>query len=134
MKTLEKSILLFIVAEILLTILVLSNVLGRKLFCQKQCAFVLNSAHSTILGMHFSLFALTAFIALLFIALTVLYYQKNYNILLRASFFGAIIAIYFLYLQFFILKKFCLLCIAINTLMLVIFLESYILYADNKKS
>ncbi|MDO8460795.1 MAG: vitamin K epoxide reductase family protein, partial [Nanoarchaeota archaeon] len=46
------------------------------------------------------------------------------NIFLTASVLGALFAAYFLYIQFFILKRICISCLTIDGIMLIVFFVS----------
>jgi uncharacterized membrane protein len=83
---------------------------------QTTCYAVQTSEYEKTLGINNSYFGLVAFPILLIFTLSHLGKQKEYkkNIITAGILFGSVIAIYFLYLQAFVIKAFCRYCTAVD--------------------
>ena len=102
-----------------------------------SCSIVQNSQYGKILGVKVIWLGFFAFIILL-----LTYYQtfskKHYDksthrIYIILASFGAIFAIYFIYIQHLILKEYCSSCLVIDTSMLLIFVLSVIEFFKTKR-
>ena len=133
MRSIEKIILAFICLEILLTLTILISNFNSIDLCigGTDCNTVQNSEYGKIAGVRLSLWGFTAFISLLLIYLSVIYYERGYILYKKATLLGACISIYLIYLQLFIIKKICSSCLAIDVLMIIICAYSY--YAFQSK-
>lgn len=122
MSTLKKTIWLLILAEILLAAYQVYLDYTNSNFCLfgTGCQEVKSSIYGSILGIKVSIIGLAAFSALLAIFIFMDYYPHIPKLFLASNILGAIMALYFLYIQFFVLKAVCSFCLFSDTLMLVI--------------
>ncbi|MFH1503575.1 MAG: vitamin K epoxide reductase family protein [Candidatus Diapherotrites archaeon] len=83
---------------------------------QTTCYAVQTSEYEKTLGINNSYFGLIAFPILLILALSYIKNPRKYKrkIIIVGILFGSIIALYFLYLQFFALKALCKYCVAVD--------------------
>jgi uncharacterized membrane protein len=83
---------------------------------QTTCYVVQTSEYEKTLGINNSYFGLVAFPILLVFAFSYLGKQKKYkkNIILAGTIFGSIFAIYFLYIQFFVINALCRYCMVVD--------------------
>lgn len=118
--------------KILLLIFLVNFILSLALFfnsssgiCQSGngCDIVNNSAYSTFLGMKVSFWGIFIFGMLGLIALLQIYFPTFFKkFLIRSSItVGSLIAVYLVYLQFFVIKARCNFCLIIDFLMLATF-------------
>ncbi|MEK6893239.1 MAG: vitamin K epoxide reductase family protein [Nanoarchaeota archaeon] len=133
MNSLKKLILVFIVLEILFSILLAYSYYSNKIICAPgfDCADVQKSQYSEIFGIKLPVIGIISFTAL---CILFFFSQKNEKIeylFITAAFIGALGAIRFLYIQFIILKKICSNCLAIDILAIAIFIFAFY---DFKKS
>jgi len=88
-----------------------------------RCDIIEKSPYSHLFGIKLSFLGLAFFILLSAMFLMGYYYKKiskkTFTIL---SGIGALFAIYFLYLQFFVIDSMCSLCLIVNSLAIIIFL------------
>ena len=131
-KTISGIIMGFILFEIIITIYLLYTGEGDSFLCdfKSSCSVVQNSVYGEIFGFKVGWFGLMGFSALLyfyFFALTEKKFRAFYFVL---SLLGAIFAFYFIYLQFFILKIICKICLIIDVTMIIIFAFSYFWFRE----
>lgn len=114
----KKIILVLVVLELLMAAwLAYQDLTAKTNVCLigKSCDYVQSSAYSQIFGIKLPYIAIFAFAGLL-----VLYFAKE-KWFLAAAGFGALISVYLLIVQFFILKQICTNCTIVDSLMLAIF-------------
>ena len=103
-----------------------------------DCSDVQNSVYGSFLGIKVSYLGLFAFLVLFLIFLYTRLgkkYKKETKILfLVISLFGALIAVYFLIIQFFFLKTLCLICVIIDVSTILIFILGYAEYLYKKNA
>ncbi|MEK6933723.1 MAG: vitamin K epoxide reductase family protein [Nanoarchaeota archaeon] len=124
-------IFLFIALEIFLTAY-LSFISGNDSYlCSTlgSCLEVQESIYGKFLGAKVAVLGLISFIIFLFLYIFSIMNKKFKIIYLIASILGALIAIYFIFIQIFILKKICSSCVFIDVLMILI---SYVSTAEYK--
>ena len=123
---------------ILANIIVAGYLAYTEVFCVEPfcltgggCKIVQNSEYGSILGIKLGVVGIIGFFAL-FLSYILAYKKKiDYKIYLTMSFIGALGAIYFISLQFFVIKAVCSNCMAVDFNAILIFLISYY---DFKKS
>lgn len=117
-KALSIIIILFIILEIGLSIYLIINSLKPVDVCiiGESCSSVQNSIYGSILGVKVSYLAILAFVLLL----SFKFIHKKIFIL--AGFIGALIALYFISIQLFVLKEICSTCFIIDSIMVFTFL------------
>lgn len=122
MNKLKKIIWLLILAEILLAAYQVYLDYNDPNFCLfgTGCDVVKHSIYGSILGIKVSLIGLAAFTALLAIFIFMDYHPHIQTLFLTANVIGLVMAVYFLYIQFFVLKAVCSFCLFSDGLMLVI--------------
>ncbi len=128
-KALNIIIILFIILEIGLSIYLIINSLKPIDVCiiGESCSAVQNSIYGSILGIKVSYLAILAFVLLL----SFKFIHKK--IFLLAGFIGAIIALYFISIQLFVLKEICSTCFIIDSIMVLTFLLILLdLFIENK--
>ncbi len=100
-----------------------------------ECASVQNSQYGSIFGIKLTLFGFASFLLLFLVYIFSFVknkYSKNFSeIYIIMSGIGCAFALYFIYLQFFVLKTLCANCIVVDSLMVVVFILS--LYRNRKK-
>lgn len=136
MKYLTGLIFILIAAEIILTASLVYSDLTQTTFCiiGKDCSIVQSSEYNSILGIKLSTFGLISFI-FLFLLYTLAYMKKHYyKPFLVAASFGAILSLYFIYLQIFILKQICANCFIIDVTMIIIYIISFFVFYVNKNN
>ena len=99
-----------------------------------NCHLVQNSAYSEVLGIKVSLLGTLAFTALLILYLASIKNRKIYPHYLTLVTLGAIVALYFIFIQAFILKQFCSSCLVVDSLTILIAALSIYEFKKYKKS
>lgn len=84
------------------------------------CSLVRNSAYAEIFGMKLSLFGVIALLALLGIHFQAFRKKLPYKFFLAAAYISALFSLYFLYLQFVVIKAVCSYCLVVDFTMLLI--------------
>ena len=135
MTPLERLIIAFIILEMVLTgIVVYGDMVGTTVCISGgSCGAVQNTLYGKFLGLKVSILGFTAFTILLLIYLLTLYHERGHGYIVGAALIGAVVAAYFLSLQFFVLKEICSSCLAIDSLMIVIAIYVIYDYAKNKR-
>lgn len=126
-KNLFSAVIISILAlEIFLSAYLFYSPGNNSYFCSTlgSCLEVQESIYGKIFGIKIAFFGLFSFILLLFSYLFSLINKKFRALYLALALIGAFFAIYFLFIQFFILKKLCSSCIIIDALMLLLFVFS----------
>lgn len=99
---------------------------------ENGCADVQDSKYGSLLGIkvcHLGLFAFGLLFLVYMGASMVNKYRRNfYRLFLGISFIGALLAVYFLFVQFFILKTICSTCIIIDLAAIFIFILGCVEY------
>jgi uncharacterized membrane protein len=126
METAKKLIFVFIVLEIIFSILLVYTSHSGNNLCLPgfNCEGVQNSPYGNFLGIKLSTLGVISFSILLILFLLSLEHEKFKRLYLAATILGVAGAIYFLLIQAFILKMFCSTCVAVDSLMVIIFLFS----------
>ena len=134
MKIYSKIIFILILLEIFLTSYLYYSSPSDSAICldESSCEFVQNSSYGYVYGIKVSLFGLIAFIILLSIYLLSIKNKKMFYLYLLMCLLGSIIAIYFIYLQLFVLKQICSNCMIIDGTMILIFIISLMDYRKSK--
>lgn len=125
------KIFLFIFAISLISSIVLySNSLTGICDPGKGCDVVNSSAYGSTFGVSNSLYGV--FIFALMLILTMLHMAKpnrhTRNVIHGAVIIGALISIYFLFLQFFVIRVFCIFCLIIDFGLLIALLFMFYLW------
>ncbi|MBM3232715.1 hypothetical protein FJZ18_00930 [Candidatus Pacearchaeota archaeon] len=116
-------LLCFILLEIILTAtLNFNSDLGAFCLTGSDCSSVQNSEYGKLFGVSLSVFGFIMFSLLLIIYLYVERHPKYSQFFLLATGLGFCFAVYFLILQFFVLKKICSSCVIIDGLAIVLFI------------
>lgn len=84
------------------------------------CSLARNSAYAEIFGIKLSLFGLLTLSALLLIHFQAFRKKLPYKIFLATTYIGALFSLYFLYLQFIVIKAVCSYCIVVDLTILII--------------
>jgi len=133
-QTIKNIITFLILAEIILSLYIIF--IPEKQFCATgfDCEAVQNSSYAYMFGIKLSYFGLLAF-SLLFIINAITLYTEHkgfkHTLMIIVS-LGALFAIYFLFIQFFILHKVCSSCLSVDSLMILILLASIYEYRKYK--
>jgi uncharacterized membrane protein len=116
----------FIIIEIAFSALLAYSYYSNTILCMPgfDCKAVQNSEYSQIFGIKLPVVGIFSFIALLIIFFLSQKNEKIEYFYLVAAFIGALGAIRFLYIQFFLLEKICSSCLAIDLLAIAIFIFS----------
>lgn len=107
--------------------LVSSILLSQNIACtseQNTCTQVQNSSYKFLPGINNSYYGTTIFLFLILVTLSQIHKPEKYKkqIIHYGIIFSAIIALYFLYIQQFILQTYCKYCVVIDTSLLISFL------------
>ncbi|MCR4323518.1 MAG: hypothetical protein NUV37_00935 [Nanoarchaeota archaeon] len=116
-KMLLTIFLVAIITSALLAFVPISNLCAPN-DNSSGCSFVQSSTYSKILGVNNSYIGLVAFIALFFITLSHMFRPRKEKelIILVGVVIASLLAVYFIYLQVFILKAFCTYCMIVDVL------------------
>lgn len=91
-----------------------------------SCLDVRNSQYSELFGMKLSMFGVISFLALLIIYILENQKRIPYRFFMIPTILGALFAIYFLSLQFFVIQKVCSTCFIIDSTAILIAIFSII--------
>lgn len=128
-------ILILICANIILSFyLAYLEATGNQGICLtgQGCQEVRNSAYSAIYGIKLAYLGLASFSALLILYFLAYKNKIPYALFMLASLLGAILALYFLYLQAFVIRAFCSTCLATDTIAIVIAVLAIIDYHNER--
>jgi len=137
--TIKKTLLILIVALVILSgiNLYLSNSSSCIVGDSTACANVQNSEYGKIFGVKVSLIGPVAFIFLLFFYYYSIrdgkYKDNFYEIYVVAVIIGFVAALYFIYLQLFVLKAICINCAIIDGIMLLVGVLTLVDYLKEKR-
>jgi uncharacterized membrane protein len=123
MEYLKGLLFILIAAEIILSGYLAYTVLsGIDAVCLtgENCKIVQNSQYSQILGIPLSVIGTLSFLALIILYSLVYKGLLDYNWFLAACIFGTLDALYFIYLQFFVIKALCSNCLFVDFGMILI--------------
>lgn len=119
-----KKILNYIVLGIILFEIIMVSQMIKESdagFCSiDSCNKVQNSVFGSIFGIKVTYIAIIAFFILLFLFLN---NKKYYNL---ATYVGIIIAIYFIFVQFFVINQICKDCMIVDSSMIILFVLSFL--------
>ena len=116
-------LLILILLELIFSVFLALNSQQDAVFCgfESSCYSVQNSPYGSILGIKVTWFGVIAFTLLLASYILALFRNYYYRVFIALCLLGALFSIYFLFVQFFILKHLCSNCIIIDLTMLLIF-------------
>lgn len=121
-------LLFLIVVEIFLSsnIAFFSQSGNGTYFCSSgsSCEEIQNSEYGSILGIKVSYFGFFSFLFLFIVLIFSIKFKKLEQFFLLVAFIGFLFSIYFIYIQFFILKNICQNCMIIDSIMIIIFFIS----------
>jgi len=132
MEYLKGLLFILIAAEIVLSgYMAYTALFGVDAVCLtgENCKIVQNSQYSQILGIPLSVIGTLSFLALIILYSLVYNGLLSHNWFLAACIFGALDALYFLYLQTFVINALCSNCLIIDFGMILILIIALI----NKK-
>lgn len=126
MRYIQGLIGILIIANLILSASLVYYDYKGSAFCisGKSCEEVQNSPYGTLLGIKLSwlgVIAFTTLFALFYLSQT---NKVQYNLYLCVSLIGAILSVYFLYLQFIVLNKICSTCLVVDGATIIIFILS----------
>ena len=120
-----KILLIIFIISLISSIIILSTVYGNSSFCEPNggCNSVQNSKYGYLFGISNSIYGIFIFLTLSIITFSQIKKPtKNKQLLIKyAVTIGFIIAIYFIFLQIFILKALCRYCLVIDFSMILAF-------------
>ena len=118
----KKAILFFSVLALILSSYIAYETLSSSEICVigKNCSLVQNSKYSELFGIKLAYLGLMAFIVLLIISILVHKKKLSEKYFTLSTILGSIFAVYFIFIQIFIIRTFCSSCIAIDSLMIII--------------
>ena len=121
----NKILLIIFIISLISSIIILSTVYGNSSFCEPNggCNSVQNSKYGYLFGISNSIYGIFIFLTLSIITFSQIKKPtKNKQLLIKyAVTIGFIIAIYFIFLQIFILKALCRYCLVIDFSMILAF-------------
>jgi len=133
-QTIKNVITLLILAEIILSLYIVF--IPEKQLCISgfSCSEVQNSQYAQMFGIKLSYFGILAFSILFIVNAITLYteHKRFKHTLMLMIGLGSLFALYFLFIQFFILHKVCSSCLAVDLTMIVILLISLYEYKKYK--
>ena len=133
----DKYTILLILSLIALTFSIVISFTKVSALCLpgEGCDTVLNSKYAEILGIKFSTLGTIAFTFLVILTFSYMVKQKLWKkkLINIGIVFGSLIAIYFLYLQQFILQAYCKYCLVVDISALLA-LAIIILYRKNERT
>lgn len=136
MKKIDKAIFLFILIVIIissyLAIIDIFSVDTPFCLTGKSCDIVKNSIYSTLLGIKLSFIGLFYSIVLVVSFLLKINKKLDFEYFTLISGIGAVFAVYFLYIQLFIIGKICTNCVIVDVSIIIIFILT--LVKNNKNS
>jgi len=98
-----------------------------------SCDGVQNSIYGTLLGIKLAWFGVACFSILLILFLIARVNKKMYWMFFLASIIGALLAVYFIALQVFVLKQICMECVVIDGMAILMLVIVIFEYLDFKK-
>ena len=126
---------MLILASIAINIFFIATENPDSTYCLsgQGCKIVQNSVYATLLGdTRNSHLGMIAFLAL-FLVFFLTYKNKiKYKYFLAMTYVGAILAVYFIYLQFFVINAICSNCMAIDIIMIIIAVVAILDYREKR--
>ncbi|MEK6844735.1 MAG: vitamin K epoxide reductase family protein [Nanoarchaeota archaeon] len=120
-----KILLLIFIISLISSIFILSTNHGNSGFCQPDggCNAVQNSKYSYLFGISNSIYGTFIFLILSMITFSQIQKPiKNKQLLINSAvILGFIVAIYFIFIQIFIIKAFCKYCLVIDFSLIIAF-------------
>ena len=115
-------LILFIIALINSIIISIPSITG-SCDIQNTCGEVQKSEYSSFFGIKDSIYGIAIFSILILLTASNIKTPKDYkkHLIHIGIIFGAIIAIYFLYLQQFVIQEYCKFCVMVDTSLLIAF-------------
>ena len=121
MENIKIVLFFLILLEIILsTLFLLPNNENIFLCSSGSCNEVQTSKYAQIFDIKVANLGFASFTALLILFILACKKRKFYKLFLIAAYLGALFAVYFLLLQFFVIKSICKNCLIIDTTMLII--------------
>lgn len=119
---LEIVIAVLILFELGLSFLSYYESLENNYLCTEggSCSTVISSQYGTIFGIKVALFGIMSFVLLSSFFVLRRHHKLLDSLFFLGGAFGSVFASYFLYLQFFVLKKICITCLFIDFTMIII--------------
>ena len=121
----NKILLIIFIISLISSIIILSTVYGNSSFCEPNggCNSVQNSKYGYLFGMSNSIYGIFIFLILSILTFSQMQKPKENKQLLidSAVILGFIIAIYFIYLQIFVIKALCKYCLVVDGAMVLAF-------------
>jgi len=135
MEYIKGLIGILILADIILSFSLITPTSGLAGFCilGNQCNSVQNTQYGEFLGIKLGWLGFIAFSCLLIIYLITQRKRKYQKYFLASVSLGSLFALYFIYLQLFVLKKICATCMVIDSMMIAIAVISIYDFIKNKK-
>ncbi len=126
-------ILFFIVIELSFVLYLVYNGNNDSYLCKSfsSCSLVQESQYGNIFGIKLAWFGLIGFSSLLFFYLLSFLNNKIYSLFLFLAVVGALFALYFIYIQLFVLQAICSVCLIIDITMLIIFVFAILSFKKN---
>ena len=120
-----KILLIIFIISLISSIIILSTIYGNSSFCEPSggCNSVQNSKYGYLFGMSNSIYGIFIFLILSILTFSQMQKPKENKQLLidSAVILGFIIAIYFIYLQIFVIKALCKYCLVVDGAMVLAF-------------
>jgi uncharacterized membrane protein len=121
-KLVHNLIWIFIAINIVLSFISYIAITTNDAFCiiKSDCSEVQKSKYGEIFGIKVSILGTISFLLLLLIYAFALRQKQIYPFFILANLGGSIFALWFIYLQFFVLSRICSSCMIIDGLTLII--------------
>lgn len=134
-KIVHSIILTLIVINIILSSVSYMSSRSQGVFCvlKSDCSEVQESKYGEIFGMKVSLLGTIAFVMLIILYSFALRKREIYLLFVIANGFATLFALWFVYLQFFVLTKICSSCMFIDFISIAVFLLSVYEFVKYKK-
>lgn len=132
-KHLHYLLLGLILIEVLLTAYLVYEGSSALCIAGSDCASVQSSAYGTLFGVKLTVFGFVMFTLLLLLFLVTERYPQASTLFLYSTGAGALLAIYFISLQFFVLQKICSSCLMIDILSIIIFITTLFWYKSLRR-
>tara|TARA_Y100000310_G_scaffold344303_1_gene456300 strand:- start:853 stop:1275 length:423 start_codon:yes stop_codon:yes gene_type:complete len=136
LKKTQLIIFILIIASVITASIIYYGYAQESAICNldSDCEIVQNSPYAKIFGFPLSTLGIISSILLLVIYLLVFNKKIPYKIFLAITYIGAAFAIYFIYIQLFILKAICSTCMAIDLIIILIALMATHEYSKSKNN
>ncbi|MEK6888967.1 MAG: vitamin K epoxide reductase family protein [Nanoarchaeota archaeon] len=126
---------LLIITEIALSVYIGFSAQGDNFICNigSSCDSVQNSIYGTLFGMKLAWFGAICFSVLLILFLIARFNRKMYWLFFLATIVGALMAIYFISIQAFVLNQYCTSCLIVDGIAVLMFVIVFFEYLDFKR-